>query len=166
MGIAAAQAYQGMENAEDQATAVVRKARIDAENQKKTTLGRAGKQKASFLSSGLTLEGTPMAVLSETYQTGIEDTQNIIDAGNTNSKNIMSAARTKAMSDIAMSAAMAGIGAMAKSAAPATQTNPFQGITTTGAAPSGGSSFFSSLPSTEGFDSFSGTSGLFSKGTV
>lgn len=88
---------------------------------KKATLSQVSTQKTSFLSSGLALEGTPMDVMGETYDTGIEDLmdlntdiQTTANLYNQKSKNYITAGRSEAMNSLVSgvsSAAMMGVGA-------------------------------------------------------
>lgn len=72
---------------------------------------RVARQASSFLSSGLTLEGTPEAVLNESFEVGFADIKNIgrnfqttidntISAANAQSKSIVAAGRTAAIGTI------------------------------------------------------------------
>lgn len=131
----------GVKDAKNQASATVAEGASAAEERGKRAQFLAGQQKTSFLSSGLSLEGTPLAVLSATYDTASADVGNIIAGANRSSKNIMGAARTKAIGQVAGMAATMYNPAGAAGGTPLTQTNPFQGITSTGTAPAGGSSF-------------------------
>ena len=109
MGIAAAalvgasvySAYSGMQNAKKQSKALAEQGALEAENKATQVKAMAASQKTSYLSSGLELEGTPMAVLGSTYATGQKDIAQIISNYNTQSKNIMSEARTKALTSLA-----------------------------------------------------------------
>jgi hypothetical protein len=71
----------------------------------------AARQTSSFLSSGITLDGTPQDVLNETFTTGLEDIDNIergyntrinntISQANSTSKNIIASARSEVIGDI------------------------------------------------------------------
>lgn len=87
---------------------------------KKATLSQIGSQKTSFLSSGLSLDGTPSDVMGETYEYGIEDLMDlntdirtISSAYNQKSKNYITSGRSEAMNKLASgvsSAAMMGFG--------------------------------------------------------
>ncbi len=76
----------------------------------------AARQTASFLSSGLTLEGTPTDVINETYDVGIADVQNIgknyqtarmntLYGGGAQADAFISAGRAQAIGTIAQGAA-------------------------------------------------------------
>lgn len=93
-GMQAYQGYQEYDNAEDQANAAVRQGQKEAQEAKEATTTLAGQQKASFLASGFTLEGTPQVMLSETYSKGKEDVTDIKEYYNSMSKSYMSQGRT------------------------------------------------------------------------
>lgn len=49
----------------------------------------AAEQRASYLASGLELEGTPMSVINDTYNTGLEDIRAIGSSTKTQMKNTL-----------------------------------------------------------------------------
>lgn len=61
----------------------------------------AAKQRVSYLQAGLELEGTPQAVINDTYNTGMQDIHAISEGYNQQSKNIMNKARANLLGDIA-----------------------------------------------------------------
>lgn len=69
----------------------------------------AAKQRVSYLQAGLELEGTPQAVINDTYNTGMQDIHAISEGYNQQSKNIMNKARAKLFGDIAMTGVQAGL---------------------------------------------------------
>jgi hypothetical protein len=88
---------------------------------------RGARQTSSFITSGLTMEGTPMDVLNETFDVGIADIQNIgrnyqtnrenvLRGGAAESSSIINAGRTEAIGTIASGAGSyaggSGAGAM------------------------------------------------------
>jgi hypothetical protein len=96
-----------------QAKAAARQGDILAKESEKKTLKLAAAQKASFLSSGLTLEGTPQDVIGETFTLGKEDIGQIKDYYGQQAKNAYSAGRTQLITGIASAAgtlAIAGMG--------------------------------------------------------
>lgn len=95
---AGASVYQGMKAtkaAKNEASAITEQARLESENKARETVRAAGTLQSSFLSSGITMEGTPMEVLKRTYQYGREDINQIAKNANARSKNIMTKARTE-----------------------------------------------------------------------
>lgn len=103
-GLGALKGIAGVSAAEKQAKMVTRQAEMKSKNKALKTMVRAGRQKVSFLGSGLTLEGTPMSVLTSTYDTGRADAQQIVSNANVRSRNMMSQARTQMVMDIASGA--------------------------------------------------------------
>jgi hypothetical protein len=91
--------------AKSEAKAVVKQGTLAAKNKATETIVGAAKIRSSFLNSGLTLEGTPSAVIRGAYTTGMDDVTQIAENANTKSKNIMGAARTKAITSLISSAA-------------------------------------------------------------
>ena len=92
----------GLKNAKNQAKSVAAEGAMKAKERAKQTRMLAGKQKASFLNSGISLEGegTTQNMFDDTYGTGLEDINQIKSNYNAQSKNIMGAARSKAMADL------------------------------------------------------------------
>lgn len=94
-------AIQSINQSKKEAAATVREGELATKEKAKEVRYKAARQTVSFLNSGLTLEGTPNAVIGETYSTGLEDINNIRSNYNTKSKNIISAGRTEAIGKIA-----------------------------------------------------------------
>ena len=109
IGLAAASAASGISNAKDEAKSVVEQANIDAETSSKKTILKAARQRSSFLNSGLLLEGTPLAAIDDTFNIGIQDIDQITSNANAKSKNIVSSARTEALTSLA-GTAMGSVG--------------------------------------------------------
>lgn len=97
--------------AKSEANAIVRNGTISARNKATETIAGAANLTSSFINSGLVIDGTgtPFAVVNGAYQTGLEDIGQIAENANTKSKNVMSAARTKAITGL-ISAASGAIG--------------------------------------------------------
>lgn len=110
IALSAASAATTMKNAKAKSKAITRQAELDASNTATKTAAKAAYQKTSFLSSGFTLEGTPMSVLESTFTTGKQDINQIIANANTQSKNVISSARSKALGTLASSAALQSLG--------------------------------------------------------
>jgi len=152
IGLTVAKSFMDIKNAKSQAKATVEAGRIQAEQSKIQTLARAGQQKASFLSSGLTLEGTPLAALSSTYQTGQQDVGQIISNANNKSRNVIGQAYSSAIGNIAGAGmSMYGGGMFSTATAPVSSL----------ASSSSATSAFYNTPalSTAGFDNFTKSSG-------
>lgn len=103
-------------NVAAQAGAIKTESELATKERAKELRLRVARQTSSFLSSGLTLEGTPTTVLEETFQVGTEDIQNIaknaqtsidnlVAGGNLRSESIVAQGRTKAISTITSTAA-------------------------------------------------------------
>jgi hypothetical protein len=73
----------------------------------------------------LELEGTPSAAISDTFNVGIADTEQIINNANQKSRNTMSAAFNSAIGGIASSIATAGMGGFGASQGAGFSANSF-----------------------------------------
>lgn len=99
-------AYGEVRGARKEAKAKTAEANLQAKERLKSTQISAGKQKTAFLSSGLGIEGTPLAVIENTLKTGGEDIDQIIANANMASSNIMSAGRARAVEKLGQFASM------------------------------------------------------------
>lgn len=115
LGLTALSAGSKFSAARDQAKEVVRQSEVAGKERAKSTRLKAARQTVSFLNSGITLEGTSGDIVSETFDTGIADIKQISRNANVKSRNIVSSARTDAISSIVSSAAGAGFGTSAGS---------------------------------------------------
>jgi hypothetical protein len=106
------QAIGSLMQGQAQAKAAVQQGNIDAQNMAKKTRYAAARQTVSFLNSGLTLEGTPQAVIDETYATGIKDVGQIRMNANTAASNAINAGRMEAIGTIASGFSGMGGGSM------------------------------------------------------
>ena len=117
------QAKVNQQNANYQAQANLDAANLASKEKAKQIRYAAARQTTSFLSSGLTLEGTPEAVIGETYDTGLEDlnqisknasttNSNLINITNMNNKNLISSANAQSKQTVAQGRSEA-IGAIA-----------------------------------------------------
>lgn len=70
------------------AAAISKEGSLAAKNKAQQVALKAASQQSSFLNSGLTLEGTPMAVIQGTFDTGLEDVNQILENYGTQSKNL------------------------------------------------------------------------------
>lgn len=109
-GFEALSGAQGISQAKKQAGAVAREGEYAAQTTADNTIRTTGKLTTSFLQSGLTLEGGPMDVLKQAFSKGYTDINRIKTNADTQSKNIVSAARTKAIQGMALAAAGAAGG--------------------------------------------------------
>ncbi len=95
------QAISSLMNAQSQADAAVKTGEYNMENEAKKVRYAAARQTTSFLSSGLSLEGTPTDVIQETYNTGIKDIKQIGANANSQSSNFIAQGRSQAIGAIA-----------------------------------------------------------------
>lgn len=93
-----------------QANAVTEQANLDMEARSKRALMAAAEQQTDFLNSGLTLEGTPMSAILNTFDVGIKDVNRIGKNANTQSSNIINSARMEALGSMASMASGFGGG--------------------------------------------------------
>lgn len=112
IGLTAASVAADMSQARKDAKAVTKKASAEALTKAKQTQMQTSKAKVSFLNSGFTLEGTPELSLQGILNAGMEDINMIASNANTQSKNIISKARTDALKSIAKAGASAYKGGM------------------------------------------------------
>lgn len=107
VGLSAASAIGSYNQSKSQARQAIKQGEIAMKNRADEIRSLAAKQRVSYLASGLELEGTPNAVIADTYNTGIEDVNAIRESANQQSKNILTAARAKLLGDIAKTAVSA-----------------------------------------------------------
>lgn len=86
--------------AKSSARAMKRQAEQEMENRKQEILKLAATQKVGYIQAGVELEGTPQAVIQDTYQTGIEDVNAIRSNYKQAIKNTLTQARTSLLADI------------------------------------------------------------------
>jgi uncharacterized protein involved in outer membrane biogenesis len=111
--------------AKAEAKAITQEGALNAANKARETRIKAARIKSSFLQSGLELEGTPSAAISDTFNVGIADTEQIIKNANTRSRNVMSSAFNSAVSGIASSVGMAAMGGFGASQGAGFSANSF-----------------------------------------
>lgn len=114
--------------AKKQAKATIAEGNIVAANKAKEVARRAAAQQVSFLNSGLTLEGTPMNVIESTFNTGLEDINQIGANYNTAAKNQISAGRSAALSTLASSFSSVAMPSIGGSSAFNGITQPIYGM--------------------------------------
>lgn len=106
-GLSLASAVGNYNASKSEARNVVKQGNIAMDRRADEIKALAAKQRVSYLQAGLELEGTPQAVISDTYNTGIEDVNAIRESTNQQSKNIITKARAKLLGDIAKTAVSA-----------------------------------------------------------
>lgn len=100
-GLGLASAIGQYNQSKNEAKQTAKYGSILAQNRADEIMSLAAKQRVSFLNAGLELEGTPSAVINDTYNTGVEDVNAITGIYNTKSENIMKSARAKLLGNIA-----------------------------------------------------------------
>ncbi len=86
------------QNASAKAEALKAEGDIAVKERAKEVRLRAARQASSFITSGLTLEGTPTDVIDETFEVGIADIENIGANFQTSRRNIISSGNAEAQS--------------------------------------------------------------------
>lgn len=105
IGFQALSSAQGMSAANKQAKGITAQGAFYAKQAADKTVQGTGKLKTSFLQSGLTLDGGPMDVLTAAFNKGYTDISQIKTNADNAAKNVVSAARSKALMSLASSAA-------------------------------------------------------------
>lgn len=161
----ALQAGSAYSQGEAEAKAIARKGTLDAKNKAKETVYKAANLRQSFLSGGLTMEGTPMSVINETIATGREDVLQIVSNANQNSKNAISAGRNAALTAVGKSFAMASMGGMFEGGAGPESVGSFDGLpnpSSYGLTSAGGAGFNGGgFDWTNGGSAYQGTGGVY-----
>lgn len=115
VGMNALSAVGSIQQSKAQAKAAVQEGNIAAQNKAKETKLKAASLQTSFLNSGLTLEGTPMSVIEDTFNTGMQDINQIKSNYDNKAKNIISAGRTEALGKLASGMSGMDFGGMGSS---------------------------------------------------
>lgn len=106
-GFQALQATNQMNQGTAAAKATVAEGANQAQNAANDTARATGKLRSSFLSSGLTLEGGPMAAISQAFDVGNTNISRIVSNANTTAKNQINTARSQALATLASAASSA-----------------------------------------------------------
>lgn len=109
-GLNVASAIGNYNQSKSEAKQMAKAGAIVAEKRADDIMKLASRQRVSYLSAGLELEGTPQNVINDTYETGIADVNDIIGTYNQKSKNIMTAARANLLGGLAKAGASAFAG--------------------------------------------------------
>lgn len=109
-GFTALKSYNQIQQGNAQAGAAVQQGEEQTQTAANNTVISAGKATNSFLSSGLTLEGGPMAGINQIFNTGNTNIARIAQNANNQSSNAINSARTAALATIAQGATMAAGG--------------------------------------------------------
>ena len=97
VGSTVLKAQAANKQAKRESAAVVEQARLQMSNESKLIRSKADRARSSFISSGLTLEGTANTSIGGIYTSGLEDLNRIETNANTTSRNIMAKARSDAI---------------------------------------------------------------------
>ena len=108
LGLTALSAVSTMSAANKKADAEIEQGNILAANKAKETKLKAARLQTSFLNSGLTLEGTPMATINDTFSTGLSDIEQIRSNANNKAKTALAEGRSSVLSGLATSFIAAG----------------------------------------------------------
>lgn len=103
LGLAGLSAMNSINSSEKEAKATIAEGNIATANKGKETRAKAARLSSSFLNSGLTLEGTPMSTIEDTYNTGLQDIGQISSNYNNKASSIISKGRSAALSGMASS---------------------------------------------------------------
>lgn len=117
-GLNVASAIGGYNSAKSQARQTIKQGEREAQNRADEIMKLASRQRVLYLHAGLELEGTPQAVVNDTYNTGIADVKAIRAAYNQQAKNIITQARANLLGGLAkagtsLMGSMSGAGAAA-----------------------------------------------------
>ena len=104
-GLQVASAISSYNQSKSQARAIARQGKQQAEIRAKEISKLAAQQRVSYLASGLELDGTPMAVINDTYNTGIEDIKAIGSSAKTNASNALKQGRASLLGGLAQAGA-------------------------------------------------------------
>lgn len=102
--LSAASSIGNYNSAKSNARATLREGRIAAQNRADEISRLAARQRVLYLHAGLELEGTPQAVVNDTYNTGIADVRAIRSSYSQQAQNIMKQARANLMGSMAKTA--------------------------------------------------------------
>lgn len=130
------QGVQNKKNADSQASAVRQATQAQVNERARQARKLMSQQKASFLKSGVYFEGTPEAMIDETYNTSVDDINAMIADANTQESNLSSSGNSGLFGGV-----LGGIGNAALSYFGAKGFGNLFG----GSAASGSSGLFSSL---------------------
>jgi len=115
IGFTALSAVSSIQQGNAQAKATIAEGNLVAKNKAQEVQLKAARQQSSFLTSGLTLEGTPMSVIESTFNTGIEDINQIRSNYGAQAKNQIAAGRSAALGKIAVGMKGIDFGSIASS---------------------------------------------------
>ena len=104
-GLQVAKAIGDYNQAKSQAKSIKEQGKQAAATRAQEIRALAAEQRVSYLASGLELEGTPMAVINDTYNTGLEDIKAINSSTRTQMKNTMKQGQASLLGGLASAGA-------------------------------------------------------------
>jgi hypothetical protein len=90
-------AYQGMEESTRQAKKLIQESEVEAQAQKREDDRFLANQESQYWKSGVTLEGSPLLVLEETRQQGLQSRQNIRSSARAQAETLVRAGKQRLM---------------------------------------------------------------------
>lgn len=105
VGLTGLSAIGQMRAGQDQAKQIVKEGNIAVRNKAQEVQLKTARLQTSFLSSGLTLEGTPNLAIQGAYDVGLQDLRQLRGNYNAKAKNAISSARSAALGTIATAVA-------------------------------------------------------------
>ena len=100
-GLKVASALGNYKQSKADAKSVIKAGNIEAARRTQEIRELAAVQRVSYIAAGLELEGTPQAVISDTYRTGIEDIKAIKSSYQAKAKSIVKSAQTSLLGNLA-----------------------------------------------------------------
>lgn len=104
-GLQVANAVSNYNQAKSQARHIKEQGKQAAITRAKEIQALASEQRVSYLASGLELDGTPLAVINDTYKTGIEDINAINSSTRTQMKNAIKQGKASLLGGLASAGA-------------------------------------------------------------
>ena len=100
-GLKVASALGSYQQSKADAKSVIKAGNIEAERRTQEIRELAAMQRVSYIAAGLELEGTPQAIIANTYNTGIEDIKAIKSSYEAKAKSIVKTAQASLLGNLA-----------------------------------------------------------------
>ena len=104
-GLRVASAISNYKQSKSQAKSIQEQGRQAAVARANEIRALAAEQRVSYLASGLELEGTPMSVINDTYNTGVEDINAIKSSTTTQMRNTLKQGKSSLLGSLASAGA-------------------------------------------------------------
>lgn len=104
-GLQVANAVSNYNQSKSQARGIAKQGAQEARVRAQEIRALAAEQRASYLASGLELEGTPASIISDTYNTGLEDIEAIKSSTKTQMKNAIKQGQSSLLGGLAKAGA-------------------------------------------------------------